>query len=307
LLRRRAVSLACVGLTASCSSSGPKPAAKGTADIAVPGTILVLAGADPFSADVYRLHIAPVSFARVSYSKPKFGVSTLTASCCEVVVADARDAGIDHIERLTAHGFMPVPGVDTTAGREDPQFVDDTTLAYFEPVPKPAGPTSFSYTLYVRTVNLSTHAVSTLLSDNAEVSAYAVSPGGLLAYVELTSDGKVGTLMVRDASGRRLVNTPGGIADDPVWLRWNVAQPLLAVGDIKNRATELLASDGSLRGRLGGWTALSWAPDGSAELLVTDGHRIAVWRTGETTPHILGALTSGGIFEATWTAGDPLR
>jgi len=307
--RLRLVGLALAGLTASsCSAGGgaspsttPGPASP-VPGASLPGTVLLLAGTQPDSADVYRLGYTPIHFRRLTQTKPTLGVTWFTAGCCRVIVSDGRQGPSDQVEQLARSGFAPVPGLSDGA-KSHPELHSDGVLDYMWQQP---GVGSKPDLVHISSFDLATHATRDLVVSVHDIWTYSIRTDGVLAFAERSLDENKGTIVIHGLDGH---DTPvNGYSDDPVLLSWGGHDGRLAIGDVQHRATTVLTADGHLSTQLEGWTALTWAPQGPDTLLVTDGPQLATWTLGSQTPQVVGSLTGGGNFyAATWTATDPLR
>ncbi|HEX6682352.1 MAG TPA: hypothetical protein VF062_06130 [Candidatus Limnocylindrales bacterium] len=318
-------------LAASCTSGHAPPSNDGSKDGTVltglgsagagSGTIWLLAGPAPQSANIFRLTLSDRRVEQVTRNAQGHGISWLSASRAGIVVADA-STGADRIGVL-----------DTGGGRVTPlQTGDELTTTAYTPAISPDGAIAFARAMWPtgppggrrQASPASTSAVpgpgakpvweivvtdpgrkNLTVAHQAEpaLAAPAWGPRGGLAFIE--SPGVQGGdshpkvyVLNGDRRPAGSFRAPLGKASSLLWGQ-NEGMPL-AVTDGVGSTALLDTRDGSSRPLPNGWVGLCWNPTGD-RLLVGQGSRLALVATTKPEEVIdVGRFGGGNLYGCGW-------
>lgn len=297
---------ACAALAglAACSPDAPsRPVARrvlpaGATEALGPGTLYLLLGDVPVSANVWRVDLRFGRARQLTFNPPQYGVSNFSASTAGLVLGDAR-SGVDNAEimvkrrpRLLSGGVGDSPQINTFGQIVDAASAEQGVrhgpwshdrLLYW------AGPTSPYRTIYQ--------------SPPGNLISVAWNPAGTLILAINGPDDEAYTrLFAVNMRGQVVQRLPTirGPSEGLAWGRYG-----LAVGYQTGRPSVVVGMSGRVLAKLpGGWIPGCWDPAGT-RLLVTsrDRQRIGIWdpaRPGQVRK--LGLLPSGALQECSWTA-----
>lgn len=321
-------------LVAACTGSDPAPVghdetSEETSGPRLPslsvhgageGTIWLLAGPEPISANVFRIAAGTGQVRQVTSNPKGHGISWLSASKAGVVVADAR-TGTDRVGMLSQTGQVtPIHTGDPDTTRAfTPALAPDGTVAFARAVyplesgvPMVPGSSSGSvapspgrvapvWELVVAPPG--SGPVTVVHHGDTDVAAPAWGPGMALAFVESPGTHDPGVrpqvLIQRDRSAPVV---RFDVALDKVGsLAWGPHEAVpLAVTD-GERATVLLDLETRTQRRLpAGWVGLCWSPHGR-QLLVARGADLGLVAADKPTQVVeVGRLDVGSAFGCGW-------
>jgi len=313
-------------LVASCTS-GHAPSDGGSRVTGLPapgvdhGTLWLLAGSTPTSANVFRVRLANGRVEQVTRNAEGRGISWLSASPRGIVVADG-SRGTDRIGVLNPRDGRITPldtGDERTTTWYTPAISPDGAVAFAravwpgisqngppppEPTPKSAAPRPRdppTWELVVSEPGRQTLAV--VYRARPTLAAPVWGTGGALAFIE--SPGMQGRdvqpsvrVLDRDRQPSAAYPLPLSHASSLAWSS-NDGTPLAAT-DGTGSTVLLNVRDGTTRVLPAGWVGLCWSPSGD-RLLVGQGARLGL--VSVTRPHEvaeLGRFDRGQVYQCGW-------
>jgi hypothetical protein len=257
----------------------------------VPGTLYLLAGADEFNADVYRVSGSLSEPERLTQNAR---VSWVSAQPGAAVTANARGSGSDHVEALDLRRIPSLPGRVIDRFGQAPELSPERQVTYA--VVRYAGNGDPTGTLiYVSGLDGSRKQVR--YRSSADLSSEWL-PGGRLAILSQPDlDRPNRARVVLDAGGPHQRTVDPGVPAATSLLAARDGT-LLVGGGVKRSA--LLTPKGERRFLdTTEWNPLCWAPDGSA-LLASRGDRLGLLPASGGPVRDLGRVTRQRVIACSW-------
>lgn len=279
--------------TEPCPGSPVSLTPAGGAPSPLSGRVLLLAGDNDLSADLYDLTLAPIVLRRITCEQR---VSTVAGRSGSIVVAAAqREVGYsDHIQQLVGDRLAPIDGLGLVSGF-NPDVGPDSRVMFTQ-----ISGTKEAPRLDVNVFDPATKVTKTLLSGDPNVLVGGVfGPDGRVAIGRHEPSGD--KLILLGEKGKQDILQPGvAKMGNLQWGRsgWIAIQDI-GVGAVffDPRSKERVA--------VPGWQVLAWSPDGTS-LLVAGGEKhmtlgLAKPSAGSTVQNIIDLPHS--VFAAVWLSG----
>jgi hypothetical protein len=297
---------ACLVAVVSCAAAGGPSASRphalppGVAGLLGSGTLYLLAGPGPFSANLWRVQLPSGATRELTFNPPEYGVSNFSASAAGLVMGDAR-TGVDLVDALRHGKLVPMEG----GVGDDPQINAAGQVAFLiSSGPPNKGVWAENRVALQRSISA---PYRTILASTkyAVVAPDSWSPDGQEILISENPENNSFTRMLIVSPDGRVQRTLPILAGDPDNILWGRAG--VAIGwTTSSGPNEVISLSGKLAYPIpSGWVPMCWNPAGT-ELLVGRGsgqHELGLWRlSAPGGVQALGGLRLGGLLQCDWIA-----
>jgi hypothetical protein len=300
------IGCACVAGLVSCASAGgssasrPRALPAGAAARLRAGTLYLLAGPGPFSANLWQVQLPSGKARQLTFNPPEYGVSNFSASAAGLVMGDAR-TGVDLVDALW-HGRAQL--MDGGVG-DAPQINNAGQVAFLIGSGPPNKGVWAENRVALQASIRAPYRTIFASKKYVIVAPQSWSPDGRQILVIEKLDNSSPTHMLIVSPGGRVLRTLPTLVGAPDNILWGPVG--LAIGWTTSPGPdEVISLSGEVLYRIpGGWAPMCWNPVGT-ELLVGRGsgqRELGLWRLSQPGRVVaLGGLPLGGLLECDWIA-----
>jgi hypothetical protein len=298
---------ALAGLAACSPGARPHPADRdagvlpaGAAAALGRGTLYLLLGSDPISANLWRVDLPGGRTRQLTFNRPQYGVSNFDASPAGLVLGDA-SSGVDVAEVMRGGKPRLLKGGGGGVG-DSPQINDAGQITDFAGAEQGVTRGPWSHDRLLLWASPAAAGYRTIYQTRpGNLASIGWNPAGTEVLAVNGPDNSAYTrLFTVSTSGqvRALVTLPGNVGT--AWGRYGLAVSYGAPGN----PAEVLGPTGHVLARMpAGWSPGCWNPSGSKLLVISRSQRrVGIWRPAEPgRVQDLGALPGQAIYQCSWT------